>query len=281
MRGTLHERSTPLSMANLMRRFAFDCPTDRSIGFLSAQMEFTGNPLTAYRMAGLIGDITDRKNIEEAVKRRAAQYQTLLNQAPLGVYLVDADLRIRDVNPTALRVFGNISNLIGRDFEDVIHLLWGKTFADEIVAIFRNTLRTGEPHQTPEWFERRIDRDATEYYEWRVDRIPLPEGGFGVVCYFSDISEQVRARVAISESEDRFRMLAETLESEVRIRTRELEERNSEVLEQAQTVQALSRNLMHVQDEERRHIARELHDSAGQTLTVLGITLASLAQITT
>jgi len=91
----------------------------------------------------------------------------------------------------------------------------------------------------------------------------------------------VRARVAISESEDRFRKLAETLESEVRIRTRELEERNSEVLEQAQTVQALSRNLMHVQDEERRHIARELHDSAGQTLTVLGITLASLAQITT
>jgi signal transduction histidine kinase len=59
-----------------------------------------------------------------------------------------------------------------------------------------------------------------------------------------------------------------------------LEERNSEVLEQAQTVNALSRNLMHVQDEERRHIARELHDSAGQTLTVLGMTLAGLAQLT-
>jgi signal transduction histidine kinase len=36
--------------------------------------------------------------------------------------------------------------------------------------------------------------------------------------------------------------------------------------------------LLGSQDEERRHIARELHDSAGQTLTILGITLAQLAQ---
>jgi two-component sensor histidine kinase len=33
-----------------------------------------------------------------------------------------------------------------------------------------------------------------EYYEWRINRIPLPEGRYGVVCYFRDISAQVRAR---------------------------------------------------------------------------------------
>jgi signal transduction histidine kinase len=37
---------------------------------------------------------------------------------------------------------------------------------------------------------------------------------------------------------------------------------------------------MSTQDEERRHIARELHDSAGQTLTVLGMNLAQLVQKT-
>lgn len=36
--------------------------------------------------------------------------------------------------------------------------------------------------------------------------------------------------------------------------------------------------LMKIQDEERRHIARELHDSAGQTLTVLSLSLAQLVQ---
>jgi PAS domain S-box-containing protein len=36
--------------------------------------------------------------------------------------------------------------------------------------------------------------------------------------------------------------------------------------------------LMKVQDQERRRIARELHDSAGQTLTVLGLNLAQLVE---
>ena len=39
-----------------------------------------------------------------------------------------------------------------------------------------------------------------------------------------------------------------------------------------------SLRLVKVQDEERRRIAREFHDSAGQTLTVLGLSLAQLVQ---
>jgi signal transduction histidine kinase len=83
-----------------------------------------------------------------------------------------------------------------------------------------------------------------------------------------------------SEANLAIRRLAESLESEVHARTIELEQRNSEVLEQAETLQTLSRSLMHLQDDERRHIARELHDSAGQTLTVLGMKLAALSQLT-
>ena len=48
----------------------------------------------------------------------------------------------------------------------------------------------------PDQVEFRIDRRATESYEWRVDRITLPDGRFGLVCYFRDISEQKQAAAA-------------------------------------------------------------------------------------
>jgi PAS domain S-box-containing protein len=146
-----------------------------------------------------------RNEAREAMHYRSAQYETLLRQAPLGVYVVDADFRIREVNPMALPVFGDIPDLIGRDFDEVIHILWTKEYADEVVRIFRNTLETGQPHETSEWSEYRIDRKATEYYEWRFDRIVLSDGRYGVVCYFRDISIQVQARVKIAESEERYR----------------------------------------------------------------------------
>jgi PAS domain S-box-containing protein len=177
----------------------------RTVLLDAGRLSREGNPedmiLLAFR------DITERKQAEEAVRQSAAQFETLLNQAPLGVYLVDADFRIRNVNPTALQVFGDIPDLIGRDLDEVIHLLWTKEYADEIVRLFRHTLETGESYETSERAERRIDRDVTEYYEWRIDRIEMPDGGYGVVCYFRDISSQAQARRALAESEERYRSL--------------------------------------------------------------------------
>jgi PAS domain S-box-containing protein len=136
----------------------------------------------------------DLRASEDALRRRTTQFETLLNEAPLGVYLVDADFKIQAVNPTALPVFGDIPNLVGRDFGEVVRILWPEDYADELVHLFRNTLETGEPFMTSEHIEERRDRKVREYYEWRINRIPLPEGRFGVVCYFRDISAQVRAR---------------------------------------------------------------------------------------
>jgi PAS domain S-box-containing protein len=153
-------------------------------------------------------DVTERKRAEEALHHRSEQYETLLNQAPLGVYLVDADFRIRMVNSVALSIFGDVPDLIGREFDEVIHTIWTKEYADEIVRVFRNTLETGDPYFTPERAEFRVDRGVVEYYEWRLDRILLLDGRHGVVCYVRDISGQVQARETIRESEERYRELA-------------------------------------------------------------------------
>ena len=83
---------------------------------------------------------------------------------------------------------------------------------------------------------------------------------------------------ALRRSEEGSATLSETLEAEVRARTRELEQRNAQVLQGAESLRDLSRRMMQGQDEERRHIARELHISAGQVLAVLGMNMGQLAQ---
>jgi PAS domain S-box-containing protein len=150
------------------------------------------------------------------VRRRTAQFETLLNQAPIGVFLVDGDFLIQQLNPAATRMFGNIPGPVGHSLENLARTLWTKAHADEMVERFRHTLETGEPCIIPERAEQRIDRGIKQYYEWRIDRIPLPESGHGVVCYFRDISNQVKTREALKEADRRKDEFLATLAHELR-----------------------------------------------------------------
>jgi PAS domain S-box-containing protein len=174
-------------------------------GIAAGADDYLVKPFTARDLLARVDAQLRRAEAREAVRDRMAQIESLLNNAPLGVYLVDSDFRIVHVNPVAAPVFGDLPDLVGRDFDEVIHRLWTKDYADEIVRMFRQALETGDAYVTPERAEYRIDRGVIEYYEWRVVRIQLPDGRFGIVCYFRDVSAQVRARNTIAESEQRFR----------------------------------------------------------------------------
>lgn len=93
-----------------------------------------------------------------------------------------------------------------------------------------------------------------------------------------DVTQRKRVERALHESEQRFRLLADALDTQVQFRTQELQRRNAEILQQSEQLRDLSVRLLQAQDHERRHIARELHDSAGQTLAALGMTFARLAE---
>ena len=173
----------------------------RTVIFNARKLSRAGRPADLILLSA--EDITDRRRAERAIRERTAQFEILLNAAPLGVYLVDDQFRIVAVNPTALPVFGGIPDLIGRDFDEVIHTLWQNKDADRIVARFRHTLETGEPYVVPELTEKRRDRGVTEYYQWWINRIPLPEDRWGVVCYFRDISAEVTTREALAANERR------------------------------------------------------------------------------
>lgn len=96
----------------------------------------------------------------------------------------------------------------------------------------------------------------------------------------ADLIERSRMDESLRESEERTRTLAEKLDAEVRARTEELEQRNVEMLEQAGQLRTLSNRLMQLQDDERRRIARELHDSVGQDLAALSMCLEAAKRVT-
>ena len=161
---------------------------------VTGRVHFEGEPTRAARVAGVAMDITERKQVEEALRQRTLQNEALINQAPLGMFVIDADFRVRQINPVAVPVFAGIPNTLGMDLRELVGRLWSTKFAAEVVARFRHTLQTGESYIAPELVEQRLDRGVMECYEWQIHRMPLPDERPGVVCYFRDISAQVMAR---------------------------------------------------------------------------------------
>lgn len=130
----------------------------------------------------------------QSLRESEERFTKIVDEAPIGVYLLDSRLRIRGVNPVALPIFRNVPRLLGRDFGEVINAIWPEQYAGEIVRLTRRTLATGEPYVTPERIEDRCTHRLPEQFEWRIIRILLPQGEYGILSYFRDVAAHVSAR---------------------------------------------------------------------------------------
>jgi signal transduction histidine kinase len=102
-----------------------------------------------------------------------------------------------------------------------------------------------------------------------------------VVIAFAESGRRTLARLEVSkqmleQAGEALRMSHEQLEQRVEERTREIKATNLELTNQAEVVRELSGRLLHIQDEEHRRLARDLHDSLGQIAAALGMNLFSL-----
>ena len=95
--------------------------------------------------------------------------------------------------------------------------------------------------------------------------------------------EVVQRNVRLERAEEALRKAQGDLERQVQERTRELENTLSAFREEVsvhrkteEKLRELSLSVLRIQDEERRRVARDLHDTVGQTLTALKITLGTL-----
>ena len=113
-------------------------------------------------------------------------------------------------------------------------------------------------------------------YRWFLSRaVPIKDAHGRITRWFgtnTDITE-------LRNTQDALRKSMEFTEEQVRARTKELEARNAKVLQQSEQLRDLSHKMLQMQDDERRHVARELHDSAGQILAALGMSLAHVARL--
>ena len=154
-------------------------------------------------------DLTDRKRAEEQLRRNHDTFYNLIQNDPFGVYVIDSQFRLREVSKGAQNVFRTVRPLLGRDFAEVLRTIWGEPFASEAIARFRHTLETGERYGSPNTTQLRADVAEVESYDWQIERVTLPDGQFGVVCYFYDLTKRRKAEEARRMSEFRFQRLVE------------------------------------------------------------------------
>ncbi|MCU1241548.1 MAG: domain S-box [Candidatus Acidoferrum typicum] len=101
------------------------------------------------------------------------------------------------------------------------------------------------------------------------------------IIIFAETTRRITAKLATTT--DKLRETGEELgrshaelEQRVSERTSQLQQTNVELRTQTDVVRQLSSRLLQMQDEERRRIARELHDSVGQIVAALGMNLSAV-----
>lgn len=162
-------------------------------------------PFPKYSVLAL-RDITARKTAEAALMQNERLLARLVEQAPMGMYVVDSELRIRQINTLAAPVFATVDPVIGRPLGEVLQTLWGVDVGRSCTDIFRNTLDTGERFVSPSFVEQRVDLGVRQAFDWETQRVAFSDGRFGVVCYFHEVTERDRAQRALRESEERLRL---------------------------------------------------------------------------
>jgi PAS domain S-box-containing protein len=181
--------------------------------------------------ARLRREITERKNTEAALRESEEKYSTLVEDALMGVYIVK-DEKIEFANEKFAQIFGySRSELSGMQSLTLVHPE-DRALVEEI----RSKRLQGE--QTPAEYEiRGLKKDGETIWVVRSNTLINYKGGLAIAGNVADVTQRKEAEKALRESEKELKLL--------------------------------SKQLLSAEENERKRIARELHDGIGQALSAI------------
>jgi PAS domain S-box-containing protein len=156
-------------------------------------------------LIALVTNVTERKLAEEAIKESEMRYRRIVETTNEGVWLLDSKLRTSYVNRQMAGMLGyEPGDMVGRSVFDF--------YFPEDVDQKKQVLTRREQGVREQLEERLRRRDGSELWV-RMSATPVVredcefDGAFAMVC---DITERKLAEEAIKESEQRFRLVADS-----------------------------------------------------------------------
>jgi PAS domain S-box-containing protein len=155
--------------------------------------------------ARLIGEIIERRQAEKKLEKSEEEYRSLVERAGSGIAVSDLDGNFSYVNEELCKMIGySEKELIGKPFIDFIH----EEDKEEIMGLFLKAFT--EPEEDVHLEFRVIHGDGHVidlYSKPTILRHGDEIAGFNAII--TDITELKKAKVAIQESEEKYRALVD------------------------------------------------------------------------
>ncbi len=196
-------------------RFVLDAgadgqPSERFLDFVYQPMRDRDGAVTGIFVQGV--DVTDRATSAAALRESEDRYRTLFDTIDEGFCIIEfldgpqgplSDYIHVEANAAYARHAG-IPNVVGQKLREMV-----PDEADGWLELYGGVLRTGEPIR----FQRELVATG-RHLELSAYRIEPPERR-QVAVLFQDISARKRAEVAVRQSEEQFRVFAQTVPNHV------------------------------------------------------------------
>ena len=158
-------------------------------------------------VSGVIGvstDITDFRRMERELAESRERYRLVVEHLSDLIFTIDASGRIGFVSPSVTPILGfRPDDVVGRPIGDLLH----PEDVGRVLAVAASTV----PGETTGEVEHRVRHADGRYLtmEARATNMVDAPGVAGWVVSTRDVTERLRARRALADSEARFRFLAE------------------------------------------------------------------------